>query len=73
MHSGRQVFNEKDIAVFNTPEQAVRAFMTLVDYSRNLKILYETPKDIPVELTIDRKSLREKFEVEYFKNNSIFI
>ncbi len=71
MHSGRQVFNEKDIAVFNTPEQAVRAFMTLVDYSRNLKILYETPKDIPVELTIDRKSLREKFEVEYFKNNSI--
>jgi len=54
-----------------TPEQAVRAFMTLVSYSRNLKILYETPKDIPVEFKLDRKKLREKFEAEYFKNNSI--
>ena len=71
MHRGRQIFNENDIAVFHTPEQAIRAFMTLVNYSRNLKILYETPKDIPVELTLDRKKLREEFEARYFKNNSI--
>ena len=71
MHKGRQIFNEKDIAVFHTPEQAVRAFMTLVNYSHNLKILYETPKDIPVELTLDRKKLRKKFETEYFKNTNI--
>ncbi len=71
MHQGRQIFNKKDIAVFRTPEQAVRAFMTLVSYSRNLKILYETPKDIPVEFKLDREKLREKFEAEYFKKNSI--
>ena len=71
MQKGRQIFNNNDIAVFNTPEQAVRAFMTLVSYSRNLKILYETPKDIPLEFTLDRKKLRKKFEAEYFKNNRI--
>lgn len=71
MYKGRQVFNEKDIAVFNTPEQAIRAFMTLVRYSRNLKLLYETPKDIPMEFMLDRKKLREKFEAEYFKNDNI--
>ena len=71
MQKGRQIFNNNDIAVFNTPEQAVRAFMTLVNYSRNLKILYETPKDIPVELKLDRQKLRKKFEAEYFKNNRI--
>ena len=71
MRKGRQIFNEKDIAVFHTPEQAVRAFMTLVSYSRNLKLLYETPKDIPVEFILDRKKLRKKFEAEYFKNNHI--
>jgi len=71
MHRGRQIFIENDIAVFRTPEQAVRAFMTLVRYSRNLKILYETPKDIPVEFILDRKKLREKFETEYFNKNSI--
>jgi acetyltransferase len=71
MHKGRQIFIKKDIAVFHTPEQAVRAFMTLVSYSRNLQILYETPKDIPVEFTLDRNKLRKKFETEYFIKNNI--
>lgn len=71
MHKGRQIFNKNNIAVFRTPEQAVRAFMTLVSYSRNLKLLYETPKDVPVDFKLDRKKLREKFEVGYFKQNSI--
>jgi acetyltransferase len=35
--------------------------MTLVAYSRNLKTLYETPRDIPVEFTVDRVKLREEF------------
>nr|NQU92761.1 hypothetical protein [Bacteroidota bacterium] len=71
MHKGRQIFSNNDIAVFHTPEQAVRAFMTPVSYTRNLKILYETPKDIPVEFKLERKKLREKFEVEYFKRVGI--
>ncbi|MDB4584383.1 acetate--CoA ligase family protein, partial [Draconibacterium sp.] len=71
MHKGRQIFIEKNIAVFRTPEQVVRAFMTLVSYSRNLKMLYETPKDIPVEFKLDRKKLRDKFEAEYFKKSNI--
>ena len=33
-----------------TPEQAVRAFMTLVAYARNLDSLYETPRDIPARV-----------------------
>ena len=71
MREGRQIFIKNDIAVFRAPEQAVRAFMTLVSYSRNLKLLYETPKDIPVEFKLDREKLREKFEVDYFNNNNI--
>ena len=47
---------------YRTPEQAIRAFMTLVSYSRNLEILYETPKDVPVEFTVDRERLRSEFE-----------
>jgi acetyltransferase len=71
MHKGRQIFVNNDIAVFRTPEQAVRAFMTLVSYSHNLKTLYETPKDIPVRFKLDRQKLREKFEVDYFTKNNI--
>ena len=32
------------IPTYNTPEKAVRAFMHLVSYARNLEILHETPR-----------------------------
>jgi acetyltransferase len=32
--------------------------MTLVAYGRNLEILYETPKDVPVSFAVDRAELR---------------
>ncbi|MBI9039356.1 MAG: bifunctional acetate--CoA ligase family protein/GNAT family N-acetyltransferase [Bacteroidales bacterium] len=61
MKEGVDILNQERIAVFQTPAQAIRAYMTLVSYSRNLGLLYETPKDIPVEFSIDRKLHREEF------------
>lgn len=62
MHESNRVLNEAGVPTYMTPEQGVRAFMTLVEYSRNLETLYETPKDIPVEFPLDRKKLREQFD-----------
>ena len=42
--------------------RSVRAFMHLVSYARNLEVLHETPRDIPVEFTLDRKKLRGVFD-----------
>ncbi len=56
------LLNDAGIPTFPTPEQAVRAFMTLVSYARNLESLYETPKDVPVEFPMDREALRARFE-----------
>ncbi len=50
MREGIALLNQAGIATYSTPEQAVRAFMTLVAYARNLEMLYETPRDIPVAL-----------------------
>ncbi len=61
MREGTSLLNETGIPTYQTPEQAIKAFMTLVSYARNLEILYETPKDIPVDLPVDRKDLRAKF------------
>jgi len=63
MHESNRVLNEAGVPTYMTPEQGVRAFMTLVEYSRNLETLYETPKDIPVEFPLDRKKLREQFDL----------
>ena len=59
---GIQLLNTAGIPTYNTPEKAVRAFMHLVSYARNLEILHETPKDIPLEFTLDRQRLRGVFD-----------
>lgn len=61
MKEGVQIFSNSGIAVYQTPEQAIRAFMTLVNYSRNLDTLFETPKEFPVEFQIDKDSVRKEF------------
>jgi acetyltransferase len=61
MREGMEILSDAGVPVYQTPEQAVRSFMTLVTYSRNLSSLYETPKEIPVEFPIDRSKLRKDF------------
>ena len=61
MREGTNLLNEAGIPTYQTPEQAVRAFMTLVSYAHNLEILYETPKDVSIDLPVDRKDLRARF------------
>ena len=54
--------SEAGIANYRTPEQAVRAFMTLVAYARNLDSLYETPREIPLAFTPDRQRLHAELQ-----------
>jgi acetyltransferase len=58
---GIQLLNAAGIPTYNTPEKAVRAFMHLVSYSRNLQILHETPKDLPLGFSLDRQRFRSVF------------
>ncbi len=71
MKEGIQVFLNKGISVYQTPEQAIKAFMTLAHYSRNLDILFETPRDIPVSFSLDRKKLRKEFTEKHFNKETI--
>lgn len=61
MREGMQILSDAGVPVYQTPEQAVRSFMTLVSYSRNLLSLYETPREIPVEFPMDRGKLKNDF------------
>ncbi len=67
---GIQVLNQAHVPTYGTAEQAVRAFMHLVSYARNLETLSETPRDIPVSFQLDSdkqqtltQMLREEGEV----------
>jgi acetyltransferase len=71
MKEGIEILIERGIPSYRTPEQAVRAFMTLVDYGRNLQTLYETPKDVPVEFEMDREKQRNEFVAKNFGKENI--
>jgi acetyltransferase len=71
MREGMAVFNHAGIAAYGTPEQAILAFMTLSHYSKNLELLYETPKEIPVSFSYDRDELRKKYLQEIFPKAKI--
>ncbi|HVC94711.1 MAG TPA: bifunctional acetate--CoA ligase family protein/GNAT family N-acetyltransferase [Pirellulales bacterium] len=62
VREGVQLLNILGVPTYATPWHAVRAFMYLVSYARNLELLHETPRDIPLGLTLDRKTARIRFE-----------
>ncbi len=71
MREGIQVFNRSGISNYPTPEQAIRAFMTLSHYAKNLEMLFETPKEVPVSFQYDRNELRHKYLEEIFPKAKI--
>ncbi len=71
MREGIQIFNQAGISSFTAPEQAIRAFMTLSNYSENQQMLYETPKEVPVSFQYDRLELRKKYLTEIFPKAKI--
>ena len=55
MEIGRDMFNRAGIPTFDTPERAVKAFMNLYQYSKNLKMLQEIPPKFDRKIEFDFK------------------
>jgi acetyltransferase len=55
MEMGRDIFNRAGIPTFDTPERAVRAFMDLCQYSKNLEMLQEIPPKFEKKMEFDFK------------------
>ncbi|MBW1836865.1 MAG: bifunctional acetate--CoA ligase family protein/GNAT family N-acetyltransferase [Deltaproteobacteria bacterium] len=56
---GREIFNRAGIPTFDTPERAVRAFMDLFNYSKNLEMLQEIPPKLPKKPEFDPKKAQK--------------
>ncbi|MDD4860308.1 MAG: acetate--CoA ligase family protein, partial [Dehalococcoidales bacterium] len=44
----RRIFNDNRIPVFEYPEDAIRTYLYMYNYARNLEMLYETPEESPI-------------------------
>jgi len=49
IRAGREVFYRNNIPTYETPEAAVKTYMTMYRYRRNLELLYETPSELPLD------------------------
>ena len=68
---GTRILDQAGIPTYDTPEKAVRAFMHLVSYARNLETLHETPREIPMSFDLDRQRVREQFNAVLNEENDI--
>ncbi len=53
------ILNEAGIPTYDTPERAVRAFLYMVDYARNLETLLEIPPKITRHMVFDQEKARQ--------------
>jgi len=69
VREGRTILNLASIPTFDSPEAAVQSFLNMVQYRRNLELLYETPAATPdddqpdddiVRRTIDRARAEQR-------------
>jgi len=49
VEEANRIFNENGIPTYSTPEQAVKTYIYMYQYKRNLELLYETPEELPVD------------------------
>jgi acetyltransferase len=54
----RLILEEGSVPAYERPEDAVKAFMNMYNYGRNLKLLYETPATIPHAFSPDTVKAR---------------
>ena len=54
----RRIFQDAGIPTYDTPEEAVAAFGTLIQYRRNQQSLMETPDSVPRDFSPDLPAVR---------------
>ena len=56
--AGRRIFSEATVPTYATPEEAVRTYLSMYQYARNLELLYETPAELPIDVAPPKHNLQ---------------
>lgn len=72
LEKGREILNQAGVPTFDTAERAVRAFMDLHQYSRNIEMLQEIPPRISRKISFDKLKASALIE-SALKNKNRFL
>jgi acetyltransferase len=62
VRKGREILGEGKIPNYDTPEEAVNAFLYMYKYQNNITMLYETPEILPVEAKVPVDTFKKQFK-----------
>ncbi len=66
-----QILTKNNIPTFSTPEQAVKTYMYMYQYKRNLEMLYETPEELPGDISFPKMPLTAMMKAVALENREI--
>ena len=58
VREARQIFHPNNIPTYSTPEEAIKTYMYMYRYRRNLDFLYETLQELPVDISPPKNHLK---------------
>jgi acetyltransferase len=59
VREGRNILNAANIPTFDAPEEAIQAFLHMIDYRRNQELLYEAPPAMAEDASPDSQRVRQ--------------
>ncbi len=54
----RQLFYQSKVPTYEFPEEAIRTYLYMYQYARNLDMLYETPEELPLDMAPAKNHLK---------------
>ena len=58
IEEARKLFYQNNLPCYDTPEEAIKTYMYMYRYKRNLELLYETPRELSVDLAPPKHHLK---------------
>jgi acetyltransferase len=58
IEEAKKVLLQNNVPTYVTPEEAVKTYLYMYKYGRNLELLYETPADLPVDQAPPKNNLK---------------
>ncbi|MGQ9550809.1 MAG: acetate--CoA ligase alpha subunit [Candidatus Bathycorpusculaceae bacterium] len=57
VEEANRLFNENNIPTYSTPEKAIKTYLYMYQYKRNLELIYETPEELPVDIAPPKRPI----------------
>jgi len=69
----RKMFHNNNIPCYETPEDAIKTYMYMYRYKRNLELLYETPRELSLDLAPPKYHLKVMIKRAVRENRDVLL